>query len=183
MRHLLLTASLLALGCAADDATPDREAASFAILTEGDSTGSAHEAWYQWVSGISYEAVRAIDGQDRFHHLDIMDYTLGITTPELALGTTYVDGPTANDRGDLGRYVNDEGIVAGDFPTPWIDLVTCDGDIYAAAYPCRTADRVEVTLDAVDDGIRLTYAATMPDGTTAAGSFVARPGTLHGDPE
>lgn len=179
-----LTSSLLALSlaaCAADDANPGREAAQFAILTERGTSARAHEAWYTWASGISYEAVGTVAAEDVFHHVDIMDYRTG-DLPALALDQTYTDGPTVDDRGVVGDYVNAEGVLAGDFPVPWIDVVTCDGDIYQAPATCVTAERVDVTLTEVDGGVKLTYAATLPSGTIAAGSFVGRPGTLHGDP-
>src|SRR5687767_10345778 len=117
----LLFASLtsLAAGCAASD---DRVDVAQATLTESGKSGPAERAWYTYVGGLSYEAFRPIDGIDKLHHVDVMNYRDG-QTPELVIGTRYIDGPAVNDRGPVDRYVTEEGILEGDFPTPWIDMI------------------------------------------------------------
>jgi hypothetical protein len=170
---------LLAAGCAADDG---RRLATSAVLSEGGDAGPAARAWYTTVGGISYEAFRPMAAGDRLHHLDIMDHSTG-DAPALALGVTYVGGPAVDGRGSLDGWVGPDGVLVGDYPVPWIDLVSCDGDVQAGPATCRTADRVEVTLDDAGAGrIRVTYEAAYADGSVAGGSFVAEPDVLHGDP-
>jgi hypothetical protein len=184
LMHSALFAAACALPAAACTATePERYTAREASLTENGDSGPAARAWYQTVSGISYEAFRPIGDADRLHHLDVMDYADGDL--DLALGTVYVDGPAVNGRGSLGEHVGPGGVIVASAPNPWIDLVVCDGDFYVEGVACQMAARIELTIADAGGGARLvTYRATLSGETepTVSGSFVAEPDTLHGVP-
>jgi hypothetical protein len=176
----LLGLSALAAGCATDG--DGRHAVSEAALIDDGATFDVAEAWYSTVGMLQYHAVGTIGGTTRLHHLDVVDYRDG-STPDLAIGVVYLDGPTVDDRGPVDRYVGEDGVLHGDFPTPWIDMLVCDADHIGADVPCRMAERIELWLeDTGTDAVRVHYRASLPGEApwSASGTFLAVPGTLKG---
>jgi hypothetical protein len=180
----IMTATLLALSLAACTDGADETAEIQAKITHRAETWDAERAWYQTLTGTSYEAVRTKDGVQRFHHLDINDY---LENGELALtpGVTHIDGPAVNNRGPLDAYITANGTIGANAPRPWIDLVVCDGDIYDAPAACQMADRIEVlaTPTDIEGEYKVTYRATMPGETepTISGEFHAFKGVQVSD--
>lgn len=147
-----------------------------ATITHRADTWKAERAWYQTLTGTSYEAVRTKDGVRRFHHLDVNDYSRGGEL-DLVPGVTHIDGPAVNNRGSLDAYISEHGAVTANAPRPWIDLLVCDDDIYVTPANCQQADRIEVLASptTVEGQYKITYTATMPGEPepTIAGEFYA----------
>jgi hypothetical protein len=178
----LCLASALAAGATGCAPSDDRVEVAHATLIEAGDTGPAERAWYTYEGGLSYDAFRPIAGIDKLHHLDVMDYRHG-GTPDLEIGRHYIDGPAVNGRGPVDRYVEEDGVLHGDFPTPWIDLITCDGDLDVEPAACRGADQIEIWLESTaTDAVLVHYEALMPGDTTpsVSGSFLAVKHTLNG---
>lgn len=168
-------------GCAAPDDSLD---VTSATLTEYGDTGPVERGWYNYIAGgMSYEAYRPIAENNRFHHLDAMDYSG--EQSDLEVGRLYVDGPAVNGRGHLhDGWGGPDGTLQGDFPRPWLDMLVCEGDIFVDPTNCEMADRIELWLeDTGTDAVRVNYRATLPGETepNVSGQFLAVPGTLHAE--